>query len=206
MIVANAIEAPGPALLEPEKALAETSLAVQMPRGPTLSFVTPPEAATLAPASPGGAPGASFGETSLTPEMPRLAILPFTPDEPPRARAHLDMPVPTVAPREALTGTSLALELPRPGALPFTEARATTPWPFMSLTEHAALCAELAFAPARAAEVLESHGLTAESKAALDHHYRDAVGASTEIRLAWNRAYAGAYEELMRRLRPERRM
>lgn len=66
----------------------------------------------------------------------------------------------------------------RPGA------RVDVP-PALTLEQHASLCAELAFLPERAAEVLARYGVTSETKRSLDALYTGAAGQKA----AWETAY-----------------
>ena len=66
----------------------------------------------------------------------------------------------------------------RPGA------RVDVP-PALTLEQHASLCAELAFVPERAAEVLARYGVTSETKRSLDALYTGAAGQKA----AWETAY-----------------
>lgn len=61
--------------------------------------------------------------------------------------------------------------------------------PALTLEQHASLCAELAFAPHRTAEVLSRYGVTADAKRSLDAFYAGA----TEQKAGWEAAYRTYY-------------
>lgn len=97
--------------------LAETALAVDVPRGPSLPFtqgIAPKEIAEGTPDEP-KAKRSSLGETALAVDVPRGSALPF-PGETKAAPAPQPAPRPAPSP---LAGTSLAVDVPRGPALPF---------------------------------------------------------------------------------------
>ena len=63
----------------------------------------------------------------------------------------------------------------------------------MPLDRHASLCLEIAVDPARAAEALARHQVSAAEKQRADEHYRARMSADPELCARWNRAYEEAY-------------
>ncbi len=96
--------------------LAETALAVDVPRGPSLPFtkgIAPKEIAEGAPDEP-KPKRSSLGETALAVDVPRGSALPF----PAETKAIPEPPAPRAVP-SPLAGTALAVDVPRAPALPF---------------------------------------------------------------------------------------
>lgn len=87
---------------------------------------------------------------------------------------------PDRAPRES------AAQRPEVASAPRSEPTAK---PALTLEQHASLCAELAFAPHRTAEVLSRYGVTADAKRSLDAFYAGA----TEQKAGWEAAYRTYY-------------
>jgi hypothetical protein len=186
-------------------ALAGTSLALDVPRGPATPFIAAnaaePPRATSTPGLPPvvRSPLASTG-TSLALDVPRRPATPFTAAEPPRTVATPGLP-PVVRSPLASTGTSLALDVPRGPATPFTEAGAgdpphtpsEAPARALTLEQYASLCVELERSPARTGEVLARYGLTHTEKAALDQYYRTFFAQRPESWQSFQRARA-SYE------------
>ena len=101
--------------------LAETALAVDVPRGPSLPFakgIAPKEIAEGAPDEP-KPKRSSLAETALAVDVPRGPALPFH-EETKAAPA----PRPASSP---LAGTSLAVDVPRGPALPFDRSARPAP-------------------------------------------------------------------------------
>jgi len=61
--------------------------------------------------------------------------------------------------------------------------------PSLTLEQHASLCAELAYAPARAADVLGRYHVTAPMKAELDQHWQARFKADPAVERKWQEAY-----------------
>ncbi|MFO0588533.1 MAG: hypothetical protein U0441_13375 [Polyangiaceae bacterium] len=70
----------------------------------------------------------------------------------------------------------------------------------LTLEQHASLCAELAFSPERASEVLARYGVTSETKRGLDELYLGAPGQKG----AWEAAYRAYYAWLVDASRKKR--
>ncbi len=177
-----------------------------------------PSSLVSTPSSPNSAgprAAAGLGGTAPAVDIPRGPALPFE-----RVEARAPVPLLDTAPpavpsaprskRNKLAELSLGLAIPRDMLPPSRSAGAREPEakaPPLTLEQHASLCAELAFAPDQAGETLRRYQLTVDGKTALDQHYREKVGASVELRAAWNRAYQ-SYGEWLSRARssgPERR-
>lgn len=59
----------------------------------------------------------------------------------------------------------------------------------LSLEQHASMCAEIAVAPDRAAEIIARHGLTEATRAQVDEHWRARIAEDAWTGEAWRRAY-----------------
>jgi hypothetical protein len=68
----------------------------------------------------------------------------------------------------------------------------------MTLEFHAAMSAEIAFAPARALEVLIRLGVSTQLKRAADSYWRARLDADAGCHDAWNQAYATRWESMSR--------
>lgn len=122
--VPSVIVAPEPivVLRRAAPALAGTSLALDLPRGPALPFVEGAVSAAIADSPPvekSARPTANLGGTALAVDVPRGAALPFA-----REPAASVVEATKAAPGELsgpakLGGTALAVDVPRGPALPF---------------------------------------------------------------------------------------
>ena len=198
--------------------LGGTALAVDVPRGPALPFspgaLLAPGIAFTAEAEPKTArPAAKLGGTALAVDVPSGPALPFaragsSAPEPASAGNEARAPLPEVAKRSKLAGLSFGLTIPKdlplargataagPTAvpeIPTASARSTPAPPSLTLEQHASLCADLAFAPEREAEILARYRLSAESKLLIDQYYRERVAESAEVHAAWDRGYRAYY-------------
>ncbi|WP_437763591.1 hypothetical protein WMF27_40265 [Sorangium sp. So ce281] len=87
--------------------------------------------------------------------------------------------------------TAVASALGQQNPLPFPRAPAgaAPPAAVPSLQRHAAMCAEIAIAPDKAAEILARYGLTEATRAQADEHWRARIAAEAATGEAWRRAY-----------------
>lgn len=68
-------------------------------------------------------------------------------------------------------------------------AHAVAVVPSLTLEQHVSLCAELAYAPTRAAEVLGRYHVTAPMKAELDQQWQARFKADPAVEKKWQEAY-----------------
>jgi hypothetical protein len=182
-IVEPVIEARVP-VSRPPAALVGTALSSSAPVGPVMPFKEGQSPLASARPSPQHAP-AGLGSTAPTLNVPRGPATPFE----------------RVTPKnEELLGTALLLHVPRElfDKAPPSQAATPAPLPPVTLEHHAAMTAEIAFAPARALEVLARLGVTIQLKRAADAYWRARLDADVATRDAWNRAYAARWESISR--------
>lgn len=159
----------------------ETALVFELPKA-LLPFGPSAQTKRSAPLSTG---------TLVAPDPPSSPALPFRGSAGPEAIGErvegtdLSAVVRSVLARRSEPATNE----PKPRAAgPDSDARpgfSAAGVPTLTLEQHASLCAEVAFAPDRTAQLLARYGVTSEAKRSLDAHY---AGATRE-KAAWDAAY-----------------
>lgn len=173
--------APPPLIPQPEvpSELYGTSLALNIPRGPSLPFAAKsaaesPMAKPAPKADQPPPPAHSLGQTTDMPELAQLArsIVPF------KGKAPTDtQPKPApAAPRAAIPPAIVTLpEAPRDV-------------PELTLEQYASLCAELELAPSREQETLRRYHLRSDQKARLDSYWTARFLADSNVHGAFRHA------------------
>lgn len=147
---------------------------------PALPFAPPPRPDAPVPSVP-GPKGAAVDTQNSTPiAAPVQSSLPFTPSPPHRPEFAA-----AAAPRQRSL-TSMFEALPSVPVIPS-----------LTLEQHASLCAELAFAPARAAYILERYHISAAVKAELDQQWQARFKGEPAIEQKWHDAYQTYFSFLM---------
>ncbi len=159
------------------------------------------------------------GTVAATMMSPFATALPFAkaPPPPPPSRpdsvSSTSMPIPPSRP-DSVSSTSMpvpplpvAKPPPKPAPPPLPPkappppplaaapppAPAAAPLPSLTVEQHASLCAELAFTPARADDILGRYRVTPEGKARFDQVMRERFAENPTLQSRWQEAYQVYY-------------